>query len=421
MKIIRLIFKKLLSFKHWFVKRSLFAKAGIIILAVVIGWFGYSRLTAKTEQPQYQVTKAEKGNLIVTVTGSGQVSTANNVSVTTQASGVVKKVYVQNGQEVKSGTRIAEIELDRLSQQKYSQALASWQSAKNNLDSNQVNLWTLQSKLFAANQKFMNDAVARDLETDDPTYIQENADWLAAEATYKNQTNIINQAKTTLNSAALSLEQSSPLVYAPISGEINGLSLQVGTVIASDGTSSDSTSTSQKIANILTKTNPTITINLTEIDAPKVKVGNKTTITLDAYSGKTWTGKVASIDLVGSISSGVTSYPTVIILDSQNSEILPKMSASANIIIQTKNDVLLVPSGAVQTTNDQTFVRVLRNGKEEQIAVGTGLSSDTQVEIISGIEEGETIITSVTTTQSGRSNQSQSPFGFGGGTRFMAR
>lgn len=341
-----------------------------IIIVISFGFLIYRWRSTRAVKVNYQTATVERGTLVVSVSASGQISAANSASVTTTAGGVVKKVYVKNNASVYSGQAIGEIDLDQDSKQKYSAALASYQSTKNAL-------YSLQVTLFSTNRAFINDAVARGLTVDDPTYIQQHATWLAAEAAYKNNQN-------SLNSASVTLRQASPIIYAPIAGEVTGLSLQNGSVIT--GT--------QKIASIKTDALPMITLNLTEIDVPKIKVGNKATIILDAFADKTFTGQVVSIDTVGNVSSGVTVYPAVIKFDTANVDILPNMSAQANIITQTKTDVLLVPSSAVSH---------LPQG------VVTGLASDTQVEIISGLTEGETIVTG-TIGGSNTSSQTRSVF-----------
>lgn len=391
----------------------------LIFLIVLLGWFAIPKLIgSKTQKTQFQTAQAEKGTLIISITASGQVSTLNNASITTKTSGVVKRLYAENGQEVKSGDPIAEIELDRTSQQQYTAALASYQSAKNTLEAAKSKQYSLQAAMFGKWDTFKTLAESSTYTNSDntPNYTNRalpefhipEKEWLAAEADYKNQQNVITQAQTSLNSSWLSLQQSSPTIYAPISGTVTGLSLQVDSVIVGE----------EKIASIVTNTNPTVSVNLTQIDVSKVKVGNKVTVTFDAYSGKTYTGKVISVDTVGSVSSGVTSYEAVIMLDTQNPEILPNMNASASIITQTKDDVLLVPTSAVQTQNGQSFVRIMQNGTVAQVPVETGLSSDTQIEIVSGLSEGDTVITSITTTTTGQgNNQTQSPFGMFGGSR----
>ncbi|MEP7166376.1 MAG: efflux RND transporter periplasmic adaptor subunit [Candidatus Woesebacteria bacterium] len=398
--------------------RTHWIRTGIILLVLVGGGYVlWRRSHPAVAAPTYQTGTVEKGTIIVAVTGSGQVSTANSVQVITQASGVVQKIYVKNGDQVKAGQKIADLELDQEGKQRYSSALSSYQSAKNNVDGAKASLYSLQSAMFNANQKFINGVVAENVAQGTPAYIQQDADWLAAEANYKRQVNVITQSQNALNASSIALQQSSATVYAPISGTLTGFSLQTGSVITAQTTTTGSSS-SQKIASVTTVAIPTITINLTQIDVPKIKVGDKTTITLDAYADKTYTGKVVSIDTVGSVTSGVTAYPTVIALDQTNPDILSNMSAQANIITDSKTDVLIVPSTAVKTTNGTSTVQIMKNGKPESVTVEIGLVSDTDTEIKSGLSEGDTIVTAV--IQSGaatRSTGTTSVFSSFGGAR----
>jgi multidrug efflux pump subunit AcrA (membrane-fusion protein) len=85
-----------------------------------------------------------------------------------------------------------------------------------------------------------------------------------------------------------------------------------------------------------------------------------------------------------------------------------------------KDGVILVPLGAVQTENGQPFVRVMKNGQMEMVNVETGLSSGTQIEIVSGLSEGDTVVTNIISSGNTRqqNGQTQSPFSmFGGGSR----
>lgn len=380
----------------------------LLIMVLLLGFLAYRQFfVKKTPAVSYQSAKVDVGTLIVSLSASGSVSAANSATITTSATGVVKKLYVKNGDTVKSGQPVAEIDLDELSKQKYQAAGASYQSSKNSLESARSSLFTLQSKLFAANQKLINDAVARNLAVDDPTYIQQNADWLAAESAYKNQSSAISQAQTGQNSAWLSYRQASPVVYSPISGQVTGLWLQVGSVISTSET---------KIGSITTQAKPTVNLNLTEIDVSKISMGDKATIVFDAFPDQTFTGKVVSIDQVGSINSGVTNYSIVILLDTDNRQILSNMSAQATVILDSKTDCLLVPVSAVTTQNGASTVQVLQNNKPQSVTVETGLSSDTEVEIISGLREGDTVITGITTASASPNSQTRSVFSsFGGG------
>ncbi len=404
-------------------------KLFIALIILFIGWFGYTKFFAsKTAGAQYQTAKTEKGTLVVSVTGSGEVSTANSGIISTLATGVVSKLYAKDGDEVKTGDKIAEIELDLKGQQNVAQALSSYQTAKNNLDSAKANLYSTQSTMFANWKTFMDLAQNSTYQNSDgspnnanrsaPQFHIVQDDWLAGEAKYKNQQNVVNQAQTAMNAAWLSYQQTSPVIYAPISGIISGLSLQVGSVIVESTNTSNSAQSATKIANIKTKALPMVTINLTEIDVPKVALGNKATITFDALPDKTFTGKVVSIDTAGTTTSSVTTYPTVIKLDTDSNEILSNMDASANIITETKDNALIVPASSVKKQNGESYVQVMKSGMPQQVSVETGLASDTQVEIVSGLSEGDTVVTGTTQSANGnqRGGQSASPFGgFGGG------
>lgn len=406
------------------------AKLFIVVLIISLGWFVYSKTSSTTQsQPQYQTAQAERGTLVVSTSVSGQISNANSGSIGTQASGVVTKVYVENGQRVKQGDPIAEIELDQTAKQNYQQASSSYQGAKNSLDTAQQNYYSLRADLFTKNKTFTDLASNSFYTNGDGSpntehrqlaeFIVAQDTWLSAEAKYKSQQNVVTQTQIALNASWLSLQESSPVIYAPISGTITGLILQEGSVLTSQ-TNSTGTIASQKIASIKTNAAPMVTINLTEVDVPNVKIGNKATVTLDAFPDKTYTGRVISIDTVGSVSSGVTTYPTTIKFDTEVPEIFSNMSAQASVITNSKPDALLVPSSAVQTQDGSTYVRVMKNGHVSEADVETGLSSDSQTEIVAGLTVGDTVVTSIITqtAKTGSSSQTQSPFSaFGGAGR----
>jgi len=421
--------EKMKNIKESFLKASLIKKILVIAILLAIILFGYSKFfNSKSQKTQYQTAQAERGTLVVSVTGSGQVSTANSGTISTLATGVISKLYVKDGDEVKTGDKIAEVDLDLKGQQNVAQAWSNYQSAKNNLDSAKATIYTLQSDMFTQWKKFYDTATNSTYQNSDGSPKQENRglvefnvlndNWLAGEAKYKTQQNIVNQAQTAVNSAWLTYQQTSPTIYASIPGVVSGLSLQVGSVIVESTNTTNSAQSATKIANIKTKALPMVTVNLTEIDVPKVTLGDKATITFDALPDKTFTGKVISIDTSGVTSSGVTTYPTVIKLDTDSSQILPNMAASANIITATKDNALFVPASSVKKQNEESVVQVMKNGKSQSVTVETGLSSDTQTEIVSGISEGDTVITSTIQPTNGTQTrtQSSSPFGgFGGG------
>jgi len=378
-----------------------------IILCIIV-FFGYRFLFTKSNAAStYQTATAQRGSLIINLSTSGSVAATNSRSVTTTASGVVSKVFVKEGQKVSTGTPLMFINLDLEGRQQLQSAYAQFQSAQNNLTSTQNKIYSLQSALTDAKNIFDNQWANGS--PDDPTYIQKHNDYLSAQANYDALASLIKQNQTSLYSAQLSYQLASATVYSPISGIISAISLTPGMIINS----------TNKIAIVKTNATPAISVSLTETDVTKVKVGNKVTITLDALPDKTFTGKIIAIDTSGTVSSGVVSYTTTIQFDSNVDGVLSNMSATANIITDVIDDAITVPSSAVQTSNGQTTVRELINGKLTNINVEIGKTNGTETQIISGVKEGDVVVTSVTTpntTTNNRSNTGNSVFSsqFGG-------
>lgn len=401
---------------------SLKIKIGLVVLLLLSGWFAKPYVLGVSSQaPEYQTATVEKGTLITSVTATGVVSAGSSASITTDATGIVKEVYVANGDTVTSGEKIAEITLDKDSQQKQAAAWASYLSAKNAVTTAKAKMNALQAALFTANQEFVNGAGSDNPITDDPNYVIQNAQWQQAEADYKNQQDVITQAEAAAASSLLSYQQISSTVTAPIAGTVSGLTLTPGLSIAGSTTSSSDTSdtaTSQSLGSItLEEGLPQASVNLSEIDVTQVSIGQKVTMTLDAFPDKTFTGKVSAINTNGTTSSGVTTYPVTLTFDTKVENMYPNMAVNATVITNVKNDVLLIPSVAVQTSDGVSTVRVLKNGKVAQTSVEIGKANDTETEITSGLEEGQTVVTgeAMTTTSTGQTTAS--PFGgtgFGG-------
>lgn len=407
--------------KLWFTKQTVITKIILSVLTLGLLYGAYTYINTSTSaKTQYVTATAEKGTLVVSISASGQVSSANSASVTTQTSGVVSKIFVQNGQLVKSGDPIAEVDLDMDGKQRSTQAYASYIGAKSSLENANTANYTLQSDLLtkwksfrdlATNGTYSNgDGSPNTQQREQVEFMTTNDNWLAAEAKYKTQQNVVLQAQTSLNSAWASYQQASPTIYAPISGKLSGLSLQVGSVLNAQ-TGSSGNSTSQRIANIKTTATPTATVNLSEIDIPKVTIGNKATITMDAFPGKTFTGKIMSIDTTGVVNSGVTNYPAYIAYDSAVDGIYPNMGVDAKIITNIKADVIMIPNVAIQSLTDSKSVRVMKKAKISSVTVEVGVANDTNTEIVSGIQEGDIIVTSViSSTQSKTTSTTTSPF-----------
>lgn len=422
--------------------------AAIIIILIGVAYFGYQTLGAKSTTPNYQTAQVEKGVLITSVTASGTVSAGNSVSITTSSSGVVNNVYVSDGDIVTQGQKIGEIALDQSSQQKQAAAWASYLSAINSLKSAEQGklsadaaMWNVQQSVLSAqnavdlkNSNSTNPSTKQEYtqlekENVDTALIQAKKEFSANEKKYLESQSAISAASASVNSTWLAYQQISSVITAPASGKISGLTLTVGLPISSSASSSNSSESSSNSSSTQSLGTITLeqgqlqaTVNLTEIDVTKVKVGQKVTMTLDAFPNKTFTGKVLTINTNGVVSSGVTTYPATIGFDTALANIYPNMAVNATIITNVKENVVLVPSSAVQTSNGETSVRVMRNNVLTVVPVEIGEANDTQTEIISGINEGDTVVVGQISTggTTGSTGTGTSPFGatrggFGGG------
>ncbi|MFA6227900.1 MAG: efflux RND transporter periplasmic adaptor subunit [Patescibacteria group bacterium] len=208
------------------------------------------------------------------------------------------------------------------------------------------------------------------------------------------------------NSLADALEQyANYSVVAPFDGVVANVAVTKGDTVSS-GASAVTLITDQKIANI----------SLNEVDVSKVKTGQKVSVTFDAISDLTVTGSVADVDMIGTVTQGVASYDVKIVFDSQNDQIKSGMTANVSIVIDSKVEALQVPSSAIKTQNSVTYVQIMVNGQPQQREVTIGLASDTMTEILSGINEGDEVVTqtvtankSSTKTTSGNSNSNSRP------------
>src|SRR3989304_2248257 len=126
--------EKLNSLWSWLVadKKRLIG-AIFVLIAIVFGFFRI--FSSNKDRVSYQTSKVEKGTIVSTVSASGQVLTTNTLSITTEASGVVKKVYVKDGDKVIAGQKLAEITLDTAGLEKNAAAYASYISAQNGVNS----------------------------------------------------------------------------------------------------------------------------------------------------------------------------------------------------------------------------------------------------------------------------------------------
>ena len=405
------------TFKKYSLRKRVFVIGGLLAVGGLVGW------VVNRPEPAvvgYQTAVVERGTVVAAVAASGEILSANTFAITTKASGLVSEVFVKDGDEVVKGQPVMAITLDQDGEQELIQKYASYLSAQNSLASAKTRLLSLESTMLSQKQAFDEVKESTSYQTEaekDDFRIAENG-YQAAVETYHSQTQAITQSQSSLQNAWLAYQAVSPNVLAPASGKIVSLSFAAGMNTGAAETSGGARA-SQRVATIAVGGTPLGSFNLSEIDVTAVAVGQKAMITLDSLSDKTFTGEVVSVDRVGQVTSNVSQYPAVIKFDTASAEILPHMTATANIIIASKTDALLAPISAIVRQNGQDSARVLDGEQESLVPIEIGLKSDTQVEIISGVNEGDILIIGSRSTESSTGGGDPSPFGGGGGVLRM--
>ncbi len=226
---------------------------------------------------------------------------------------------------------------------------------------------------------------------------QKNLDKFAQELALKEQQlesaqESIDQAQQNVDLAQQSLsEAEKTLQKASITAPFNGT---VATVDADEG---DTISPSNKILHLVDPTNLEMRVEVDEIDIPDVRLDQETDLTFDALPGVTLKGKVATILPVPIETGGVVLfYVKVSFTVPPNVNVKVGMSAAAEIVTNRRSNVLLVPNRAItEDSQGKPFVRVQVNDQVQERPVVVGVNDGVQTEILSGLNEGETVVVGV--------------------------
>ncbi len=208
-------------------------------------------------------------------------------------------------------------------------------------------------------------------------------------------------------------------IRAPFDGVVGKISVK----------RSDSAGSGSAVATLLT-IQKVAEISLNEVDAAKIKVGQKSTLTFDAIEGLSLTGKVVEVDAIGTVNQGVVTYNVKIAFDTQDDRVKSGMTVNAAVITDVRQNVLAVPSSAVKSQGDSRYVQIIDNpvaGSSDvqgvtsetpprEQTVQVGLSNDTMIEIMSGLEEGaQVVVRTITASTKTTTSQAPSLFGAPGG------
>ena len=209
----------------------------------------------------------------------------------------------------------------------------------------------------------------------------------------------VSNAATSLENAQENLEDYS--ITAPISGTVVTKTAKAGDNI--EGGSSGTLCTIYDLSYL------EMTMSIDELDISSVEVGQEVRITADAVEGTTYTGVVTEVSVAGTTSGGITTYPVTVRID-ETDGLLPGMNVDAEIVISSTEDALAIPASAVNrgdtvliTADSPSAANALDQEAPEgyvYVAVETGVSDDSYIEILSGLQEGDTVAYLQTTSSS---------------------
>ena len=256
----------------------------------------------------------------------------------------------------------------------------------------------------------------------------------------------VTTAQNAETQASLNLQQAQQdaaarTVVAPVNGEVTVLNVSDGDIVTGTGSTAKSNSTqggtgggtggtstgtgsSSSTSAALEISNPGLmnaVVQLNEVDVTQLKGGEKATMTFDAVSGLTLAGSVTAIDTVGTVTQGVVTYNVTVGFDATGTTVRPGMTVTAAIVTNVAPDVLYVPNAAVKTSGNGQYVQVIAGVSQAPVqkTVQVGIATDTYTQIVSGVNEGDNVVTQTidpnTTATTARSSGGLGIPGLGGG------
>ena len=378
-------------------------KTKILIILLILGVGGYfiydNFFKVKDEKLEFITKKAKKGSFSKKVDATGEIFATELIDVGAQVSGQIKKLYVKLGDQVKKGDMIASID-SSTQQNSIDNKEAQLAIYKAQLESAKVALNIAKTQFDRENALFAKNATSKqEFESAKNTFSANSAKIKELEAQIK-QTNI------ELSTAKINLGYTK--ITAPRDGTVVSVQVEEGQTV-------NANQTTPTIVNIADLSHVKMKMQIAEGDITKIKVGTPVEYSILSEPTKKFQTTVSSIDpglttlsdgSYGSSSSSKSSYSSSSssssavyyyaqsIVDNKDGILRIGMTTQNELLIANVEDAIIVPSIGIKKDENGTFVYVLKDGKPVKTAVKTGIKDNLDTQIISGINEGDEIITS---------------------------
>jgi len=384
------------------------AIAGLILIG---GGYGvYAALRPNHEIDPSKIASVERGDLAKVVVATGKIQPLSKVEIKSKASGIVKKLFVDYGDQVKQGQILAELDKVQLeasvraSQANYQAAQAARDSAMATLERNKVDaegpdVPYLKLNMERAQQMFKDGVMSKSLVEDAEKNYQ-----LALNKQVSAQRNLavsraeiakaeaqVAQAKASLENAEEDLRNST--IISPINGLVLSRDVNVGDAVSSMlvlGSQATLIMTLGDISEVYEQG------KVDEADIGKVYLNQPARIVVESFKDKKFTGKVTKISPLGKEKDNVTTFEVRVSISNPTLELKANMSANAEIVLEEKKNVLMVPEASLIYDKDRNASVETPDPKAEKgrkkISVKLGISNGVKTEIASGLNEKQQVV-----------------------------
>ena len=368
-------------------KKKLFIIVGsVVIIIIFLGTFSVVSKNKNTKQQTLRIVIVEKGDIIIKMTESGSVEAVTTVEIKSELAGEVRRLYVEEGDSVKVGDKLALVQQESSQARQVAQSRASLERTKLDLEEAERNL---ERKRELYELGFIS---KKDVEDAEKSYKSNKIQYDLSE---KQLWLILGGTEQAESQSLTSRTFDNIIVSSPIKGLVISINVEVGEMITSGTQAYGGGGTT--IMTVADLSEMIVKADINEVDVIKAKKGQPVKIVFDAIKGKTYQGIVKKITPAGIIKQNIVVYPLEVEILDPDESIRPGMTADLDIIAGNAEGVLYVPKEAVIKRGNHSTVMLIENGKPVPKEVVTGLEDDVKVEIKEGLKEGDKVLA----TQSG--------------------
>ena len=369
---------------------------GAVVLIALVIWMCSGG--KKEEKVAFETAKVAKQDIKTSITATGTIEPVTSVTVGTQVSGIVSKLYVDYNSVVKKGQVIAELDKTNL--------ISELNTSKANLSSAQSTLNYEQANYNRYKTLYDKGLVSAD-------------EYESARLSYDKARQQVNTSRESVQKAQTNLGYAT--ITSPIDGVVLSKSVEEGQTVAASFNTPELFTIAQDL------TDMRVIANIDEADIGGVKEGQHVTFTVDAFPEDSFEGSVTQVRQQATTESNVVTYEVVISAPNNDLKLKPGLTANVTIFTLEKNGVLAAPAKALRFVPNEVLLKedqkiedveapqkvwTLEGNTFKAHAVQTGTTNGMLTEIVSGINEGTEVLVDFTISggETPQQEQTTNPF-----------